>query len=66
MARIDTWILYRVKRGWKWRRHAEDGRIVERSVAIFPGKTEVLADARENGWNGQPTIWHENIDDQAG
>ncbi|KAB1072780.1 DUF1508 domain-containing protein [Methylobacterium planeticum] len=51
----DTWEIYQVVGGWRWRRTASNGRIVGASTEAYVSKTHCIENARRNGMTCTPT-----------
>jgi len=49
----DKWEFYKDSAGqWRWRRVAENGRVVGSSSEGYRNKSDCEANARRNGWRG--------------
>ncbi len=51
----DSWEFYQDKtNGWRWRRMASNGGIVDSSKESYADKTDCITNARENGLTSAP------------
>jgi len=51
---MDKWEIYKDGRGdWRWRRTAQNGRIVGASTEGYNNRADCLANARRNGYAGE-------------
>ena len=53
-GRGDTWEIYKVIDGWRWRRSANNGRIVGASTETYNNRSDCEANARRNGMTCEP------------
>jgi uncharacterized protein YegP (UPF0339 family) len=49
----DTWLIYQDAEGkWRWRRTADNGRIVGASTESYSNRSDCVANARRSGYTG--------------
>lgn len=50
---VDSWSIYQdANKLWRWRRTANNGRIVGASTEGYFNRTDCVANARRNGYTG--------------
>ncbi len=50
---VDTWLIYEdAQRQWRWRRTADNGRIVGASTQGYSNRADCVANARREGYTG--------------